>query len=966
MASSSWSKCLACSVIPCQGLNMLVNAGAALQYFVVTSEALSFTNSSSLGATPSLHKDLSASSTPTLPYISSETTSASYDVDTSSHEPTLLSTSSTIEGAYDDATNSSAASYASSWTTTSSLRWPTSSVLADISTPNNSKWTSTWTLGSATSFTVLTSANFDSVSSEITNSTSLSTFATSSRTQAPQIPPMSTLNSTAPIPASRTSTSAPVVTTSAGSCTQSFTPGYEFATTSYDNPLCTLHRQMNIWSYLGYADYKEGPCLYSHCLASQSSSLASQTAQQPSAISGHIPYIPMSPPCCGKCFMEPTRVEFLFWDDQVGAPHVNVSQGTVLGSTYVDTKAGMTYTSPSVYISFHRLGATDYCSTIGQEMWSTIIGFDLKDISTVRSELAPCLFTVPPWKGTVSAEIATLRTYPITLSDLVGTCVEKPKFAGDDPCKPLLAFPTKLAQLQPEWAGCGAPNWGGYYDPPKTLHVEPELIPTTKTSLVGVTQSATPGQTLPSIPENTDPGSEPTNAPVNNPGSSPAANPNTRNGGSGPMVTFTFVHDNPSSQPAVTITHSTTTTPPTFVVTAPSSSSAGQPAGPAQTFTLTAADPVDPSHGPESTVLVVGGQTLTAGAGITVGGTTSKLPNGQSVTSGGIELSLDLQGSSLIIGASSTVPLAQAQITEPPRILTLGSETFTANAGHFSISGQVLVPGNSITVGGTTITRDGTETVQGDTELYLDPQGTIVLVDRQSAIQLAETSTAMLLTLAGEQYTRNSASQLVIDGQTLVPGESIVVSGTTLYLSPSATEVVIDGTSTIPLTPAMITGNAQFYSTATINGVVYTIDETGRIVIGSQTLTPGSSMVIGATTVTLANGEVTTAGGTTISLELGATRMIIDGTTFGIAIPTVTASQMSDGLGVATTTPLPGQQLSDVEAAETGRLNPSRTILTPGQDTKTHSGGARFFFDWRQLYAMVVIWALHFGSAVLF
>ncbi len=52
-----------------------------------------------------------------------------------------------------------------------------------------------------------------------------------------------------------------------------------------------------------------------------------------------------------------------------------------------------------------------------------------------------------------------------------------------------------------------------------------------------------------------------------------------------------------------------------------------------------------------------------------------------------------------------------------------------------------------------------------------------------------------VITIGEATFTANSASDFVIDGQTLAPGAAITLSGTEISLSPKGTDVVL-GTST--------------------------------------------------------------------------------------------------------------------------------------------------------------------------
>lgn len=98
-------------------------------------------------------------------------------------------------------------------------------------------------------------------------------------------------------------------------------------------------------------------------------------------------------------------------------------------------------------------------------------------------------------------------------------------------------------------------------------------------------------------------------------------------------------------------------------------------------------------------------------------------------------------------------------------------------------------------------------------------------------------STPPVLTIGGNAYTANQASQYIIGGQTLSPGGStILVNGAPYSLAPAAA-------------PApSIAGNLGAVTSSgnpvlTINGKAYTADSASQYVIGSQTLIPGGPTV---------------------------------------------------------------------------------------------------------------------------
>ena len=161
------------------------------------------------------------------------------------------------------------------------------------------------------------------------------------------------------------------------------------------------------------------------------------------------------------------------------------------------------------------------------------------------------------------------------------------------------------------------------------------------------------------------------------------------------------------------------------------------------------------------------------------------LAKGGSITVHGTQLSYDEAGTAVVIG-SSTELLSLATITaaaEP--ILTFDGSTYVADSSsNFFIDGQVLSKGDIITVDGT--------------QLSYDQAGTDVVIGSSTQI-LSTTSIAAAeepaITFDGSTYLANSASDFIIDGQTLTRGGVITVQGTPISYAAGGTDVVV-GTST--------------------------------------------------------------------------------------------------------------------------------------------------------------------------
>ena len=153
-----------------------------------------------------------------------------------------------------------------------------------------------------------------------------------------------------------------------------------------------------------------------------------------------------------------------------------------------------------------------------------------------------------------------------------------------------------------------------------------------------------------------------------------------------------------------------------------------------------------------NTQIIIDGQTLTPGGQIVAGGTTISLSPGASVA---------------VVG-STTQTLEHIVPSPLVESLIFGGSTYTPNsASQFVIGGQTLAPNEQITVSGTPISLASGASlavIAGSTQVLGSAQATPLGLP--------------VLTLDGSTITADSASHLVIDGQTLTPGGSINLHGT--------------------------------------------------------------------------------------------------------------------------------------------------------------------------------------------
>lgn len=203
--------------------------------------------------------------------------------------------------------------------------------------------------------------------------------------------------------------------------------------------------------------------------------------------------------------------------------------------------------------------------------------------------------------------------------------------------------------------------------------------------------------------------------------------------------------------------------------------------------------------------------------------------------------------------------------------IAVGSQQISQNAAS-----QYVVAGQTITPGAPPITVSGTP-------ISLNSAATQVVIG-SNTLDLTPATAPPLLSFDSQIFTANSASDYIIDGQTLVPGApALTISNTPISLAPDGSKVVIGGsTETLrpgPTLPPLIIGSQTF-----------TANEAGAYIIGSQTLTPGASGIVvpGSLLAPGASASVFTVAGQVFTAN--PTAFSIDGTTISAGGPGVTIS----------------------------------------------------------------------------
>jgi hypothetical protein len=209
---------------------------------------------------------------------------------------------------------------------------------------------------------------------------------------------------------------------------------------------------------------------------------------------------------------------------------------------------------------------------------------------------------------------------------------------------------------------------------------------------------------------------------------------------------------------------------------------------------------------------------------------------------------------------------------QPPPVVIIGTETLTRGQSTIINGVPVVVPsdggGTQLVVGGTTVAVNNGPTA------------------------------APVLTVGRNPVTANNQGQFVVGTETLKPGgPAVTIDGSTLSLASGGSIAIINGvTQTLanaPLitAPPVLTVGDRIVSATVIGG-------TTQLVLGGQTLAPGSALTVDGTTyslpasgsgsVVIVNGATTTLAAGQILAQQSATATVLDGTTAFIFNPSQT------------------------------------------------------------------------------
>ncbi|KAK4890462.1 hypothetical protein LTR27_010869 [Elasticomyces elasticus] len=501
---------------------------------------------------------------------------------------------------------------------------------------------------------------------------------------------------------------------------------------------------------------------------------------------------------CGQCTINGGEVELLWW------PPVKTAQNASLASittAAIQVIGGVTYTSPSVYISIASLFASDACSLVGTSRVGTVLALRAEEVSTLYGWANPAsgvpipMNPLDPFYETPFGFFALEGARQLNFSDLLSApplslYEDQPKCTGwcqtvYPSYNPYIAVPSIVRALDPAWLSCGL-GVQGLYDPPKMLTPAAVLAgPTTPASLI--VEPTTPAQASSgagSAPAFTTPAQESTQTTNQPPAPSSDGPPNAIGGSVSIDTSTTEVVDGISQD-----TQESSVDPNT-VSTATSAQNIASPGLETQVRSsqgqdATFSSPVDPSfYQISESVIPTAVMTLPRGQAHTFvsSGSAAIVDNAIAVDEG-------TSGS-----YTTTLLFEEPSVTTGPAAIVADGQTFTVLADPTNPSAVIIGTRTTLSLGGPAL-MVGSDTVS------LGPSGLVVNDGKTvSLTAVQDPGDVSVVTLDGHTFTASQQSGrtnvALVDGTTLsIGGAAYTASGDVFTLGPSG--LVGNGTTTV-------------------------------------------------------------------------------------------------------------------------------------------------------------------------
>ena len=599
-----------------------------------------------------------------------------------------------------------------------------------------------------------------------------------------------------------------------------------------------------------------------------------------------------------------------------------VGNGTALASTAVVD--GSTFTSPSIYVAFYSLSATDSCGARGiPEIDKTTIAFDPSELSTLQGHDWIGYFSQKPF----TTKPLDTKDFPCPPRSIMEDDWYKP--SPGEPYRPLLALPDKVRSIDPLWVDCTDAEFFTGLDPPRSLvrvsGMTPTTAPAAKASVTN--DPAIPGQSAPAIASPTKPNPNPAKAtsaadpkPEDpNTGDPKSVDPaNTNPDPTKPKVSDPNAADPKSADPKSGNSVDSNEDPGKG---APSAVSPDQPSkgsipiGGAGRLTMAAApwnpQPAkpEPTKGSEGQGQGQQGPDQSQSGGSQSGQSGQSQSGGQS-QAGGLSQSGGQSESSGQSQPGQSQSGGLSQGGQPQGGQSQSGESGQSQSGGESHSGGQSQGGQSQSgsqSGQSSQSSSGSSGTKGPSDTSDDsnlqpPLNPPNLIIGSSTFKLPQTTAHPAPVIADQTVSANpTGSGYQVGGQNIAPGGApITVSGTPVHINPAGSLVAGSSTYVLPATaPSTI---------ATVAGHIVAAAPSGGYEVGGSKVIPGASAItISGTPVHIENptpppfilpaqqpSPVTTVAGNTIlanpsgyqvgstPLTPGGAPVVVDGTSISL------------------------------------------------------------------------------------
>ncbi|KAK4893586.1 hypothetical protein LTR27_008053 [Elasticomyces elasticus] len=241
---------------------------------------------------------------------------------------------------------------------------------------------------------------------------------------------------------------------------------------------------------------------------------------------------------CQTCAVTGDKVQLLYWPPATSATFIDGNSSRVVAPTQAPSDSpvvvsygGTQLTSPTIYISYHLLYASDSCGPVGPTIRDTIVPLTSSaDLASIQwdflsfdnqwmTESFNFTDLIEPIPQSVynkqpicaSQAVSWLRDSPSTASGI--SALRSFTGTGDDwwsltsnfdcprtgPYRPIIAMPAEVSDFAPEWSSCTV-WYGGLYDPPKALQSQ---------SIAAIATMPAACSTTPASPSSTMPNTQP-------------------------------------------------------------------------------------------------------------------------------------------------------------------------------------------------------------------------------------------------------------------------------------------------------------------------------------------------------------------------------------------------------------------------------------------------------------------------